>query len=144
MGGFLSELFLWVIDVSYFTYIRYFIKEEIFRRLLKVLVQVSYVIGATFTLAIIIDFISIISFPILIFYHISCKLYRLQVNIMVSLFYLFCGKKRNVLRKRVDYKYFDLDQLLMGTLLFIILLFLFPTVLVFYAAYTSLRVVFNY
>ncbi|KAI8390469.1 related to Phosphatidylinositol N-acetylglucosaminyltransferase subunit GPI1 [Nakaseomyces glabratus] len=142
MGGFLSELFLWVIDVSYFTYIRYFIKEEIFRRLLKVLVQVSYVIGATFTLAIIIDFISIISFPILIFYHISCKLYRLQVNIMVSLFYLFCGKKRNVLRKRVDYKYFDLDQLLMGTLLFIILLFLFPTVLVFYAAYTSLRVVF--
>lgn len=141
MGNFLSELFLWVIEISYISYIKYLADPDNIRRAVKLLIQTSYTFGATFTLALFIDFISILTLPIAIFYHISCKLYRFQVNVMVSLFYLFRGKKINVLRKRVDYKFFDLDQLLMGTLLFIILLFLFPTVLAFYSAYTLLRVI---
>lgn len=141
MGNFLSELFLWVIEISYLTYIKYFADPENVKRVVKLLIQTSYTFGATFTLALFIDFISILTFPISIFYHISCKLYSFQINVMVSLFYLFRGKKRNILRKRIDYKFFDLDQLLMGTLLFIILLFLFPTVLAFYSAYTTLRII---
>lgn len=141
MGNFLSELFLWVIEISYVSYIKYLVEPDNIRWVVKLLIQTSYTFGATFTLALFIDFISILTLPITIFYHISCKLYRFQVNVMISLFYLFRGKKINVLRKRIDYKFFDLDQLLMGTLLFIILLFLFPTVLAFYSAYTLLRVI---
>lgn len=73
------------------------------------------------------------------FYRISSKLYHCQLNIMASLFNLFCGKKRNVLRNRIDHNYFQLDQLLLGTLLFIILVFLTPTVMAFYMSYTVLR-----
>jgi len=49
-----------------------------------------------------------------------------------SLFNLFRGKRRNVLRNRIDSWDYDLDQLLLGTILFTLLAFLFPTVLVYY------------
>ncbi|KAF9520560.1 hypothetical protein BS47DRAFT_1387177 [Hydnum rufescens UP504] len=39
------------------------------------------------------------------------------------------GKRRNVLRNRIDSWDYDLDQLLLGTILFTLLAFLFPTVL---------------
>ena len=58
---------------------------------------------------------------------------------MTNLYYLFRGKKKNKLRDRIDFNYFELDQLLMGTLLFIIMVYLTPTVLAFYISYTCLR-----
>lgn len=48
---------------------------------------------------------------------------------------LFTGKRRNVLRNRTDSWDYDLDQLLLGTILFTLLAFLFPTVLVYYALF---------
>ncbi len=57
----------------------------------------------------------------------------------MSLFHLFRGKKHNVLRNRIDSCDYDLDQLLLGTILFTLLFFLLPTVLVFYITFTSAR-----
>ena len=45
------------------------------------------------------------------------------------------GKKWDVLRLRVDSCHYDTSQLLMGTLLFTILLFLVPTVATYYSAF---------
>jgi hypothetical protein len=49
---------------------------------------------------------------------------------------LFRGKKYNVLRRRVDTCVYDTNQLLLGTLLFTVVVFLFPTTLVYFVFFT--------
>ncbi|KAJ0424075.1 muts domain V-domain-containing protein [Aspergillus carlsbadensis] len=73
------------------------------------------------------------------FYIASARIFNWQLTIIISLFHLFRGKKRNVLRNRIDSCDYDLDQLLLGTILFTVLFFLLPTVIVFYLAFTSAR-----
>lgn len=136
---FLSELFLWIIDFTYLYIIKPLTEEEMLVRLLKINYNIMSTIGATFGLSITVDFLSLCSFHIFLFYHIINKLYSWQLNAMINLYYLFRGKKKNKLRKRVDFNYFELDQLLMGTLLFIIMVYLTPTVLAFYISYIVLR-----
>lgn len=74
-------------------------------------------------------------------HHISLlfRLYQLQTAGLMSLWRLFRGKKYNPLRHRVDSAEFDQQQLLLGTLVFTVLLFLLPTVLVYYFVFTGLR-----
>jgi hypothetical protein len=47
------------------------------------------------------------------------------------------GKRYNVLRNRVDSWDYDVDQLLLGTILFTLVAFLFPTILAYYALFTT-------
>ncbi|CAI2181191.1 10048_t:CDS:10, partial [Funneliformis geosporum] len=63
-----------------------------------------------------------------------------MLTILYSLFNLFQGKKWNTLRNRIDSCDYDLDQLLLGTILFTLLTFLFPTVVVYYATFAASRV----
>lgn len=49
--------------------------------------------------------------------------------------FLFLGKKWNVLRLRVDSVNYQADQLILGTILFTILLFLLPTVGLYYSVF---------
>lgn len=61
--------------------------------------------------------------------------YLFLMRVASSLFDVFRGKKRNPLHGgRVDKAQYDVDQLFLGTLLFTLLVFLFPTVLMYYAA----------
>ena len=53
------------------------------------------------------------------------------------IYFLFIGKKWNTLRNRIDSCDYDLDQLLLGTILFTLLTFLFPTVVVYYATFAA-------
>jgi phosphatidylinositol glycan class Q protein len=69
----------------------------------------------------------------------SARIYNWQLTIIISLFHLFRGKKRNILRNRIDSCDYDLDQLLLGTILFTLLFFLLPTVAVFYATFAGAR-----
>ena len=73
------------------------------------------------------------------FYVAAARIYDWQLSILISLFHLFRGKKRNVLRDRIDSCDYDLDQLLLGTIMFTLLAFLFPTVMVFYFAFATAR-----
>lgn len=73
------------------------------------------------------------------FYMASARIFHSQLTIIISLFHLFRGKKHNVLRKRIDSCDYDLDQLLLGTILFTLLFFLLPTVVVFYLTFASAR-----
>ena len=54
---------------------------------------------------------------------------------------MFIGKKYNPLRDRIDSANSTVDQLLIGTIVFTILLFLFPTTLVFYCVFLALQTV---
>ncbi|CCE61570.1 hypothetical protein TPHA_0A04950 [Tetrapisispora phaffii CBS 4417] len=141
LSSFLSELFLWIIENSYANFINVIISVKTLEIFIGYCAYISSVFGATFALSLMVDFISILSIHIQLFYLISRKIYFWQYNSINSFWYLFRGKKNNVLRKRIDHHDFELDQLLMGTLLFIILMFLLPTVLAFYISYASFQLV---
>lgn len=73
------------------------------------------------------------------FYAYACNLYSAQVKALVSLGRLFAGTKHNPLRNRVDSVRIQGDQLILGTLLFSVLLFLFPTTLLYYCVFTLVK-----
>lgn len=95
--------------------------------------------GASMPVSLFSDLLSILTLHIYAFYIASARIYSWQLTIIVSLFHLFRGKKRNTLRNRIDSCDYDLDQLLLGTILFTLLAFLLPTVGVFYATFASAR-----
>lgn len=139
LAHFLSELFLWIIDFSYSTYIRRILDVSSIQTVISIVSRTSCCFGVTFALSLTVDLMSVLSMHISLFYYISAKMYHWQLHVMRSLLYLFWGKKRNLLRKRVDSNMFELDQLVMGTLFFTVMVFLLPTLAVFYISFTALR-----
>jgi hypothetical protein len=101
---------------------------------------VSSFAGASLPVSMFSDLVSLLTIHIYSFYIASARIYNWQLTIIVSLFHLFRGKKRNVLRNRIDSCDYDLDQLLLGTILFTLLFFLLPTVAVFYATFAGARI----
>lgn len=60
----------------------------------------------------------------------------MHVKLLMNwLLYCILGKRYNVLRNRIDSWDYDLDQLLLGAILFTLITFLFPTVLVYYVLF---------
>jgi phosphatidylinositol glycan class Q protein len=86
------------------------------------------------------DLVSLLTLHIYSFYVASARIFHWQLTIIISLFHLFRGKKRNILRNRIDSCDYDLDQLLLGTILFTLQFFLLPTVFVFYLTFVSARI----
>lgn len=95
--------------------------------------------GASMPISLFSDLLSVLTLHIYYFYIASARIFHWQLTIIMSLFHLFRGKKQNVLRNRIDSCDYDLDQLLLGTILFTLLFFLLPTVLVFYLTFASAR-----
>ena len=136
LAAFLGDLFLWVIEywsttasiliTPHLPTIFYFIGYSSFA-------------GASMPIAICSDLLSLLTIHIYSFYVASAKIFNWQLTIISSLFHLFRGKKRNVLRNRIDNCGYDLDQLLLGTILFTLLFFLLPTVVVFYLTFATAR-----
>jgi phosphatidylinositol N-acetylglucosaminyltransferase subunit Q len=136
LAKFLGDLFLWVIDYW----------DNCMRQLQPALphiirlIGVSSFAGASLPVSMFSDLVSLLTIHIYSFYIASARIYNWQLTIIVSLFHLFRGKKRNVLRNRIDSCDYDLDQLLLGTILFTLLFFLLPTVAVFYATFAGARI----
>ena len=101
------------------------------------LIGVSAYAGATMPISLFSDLASLLTVHIHAFYLASARIFYWQFSVLRSLFHLFRGKKRNVLRNRIDSCDYDLDQLLLGTILFTLLFFLLPTVLVYYLLFAS-------
>lgn len=147
---FLGDLFLWVIYhwrgrfSSQLAFLR-LTATECIGSLRPYLPQVIYFIGfwsfagATMPIALFSDLLSLLTVHIYCFYTASARIFHWQLTIIISLFHLFRGKKHNVLRNRIDSCDYDLDQLLLGTILFTVLFFLLPTVIVFYLTFTAAR-----
>jgi phosphatidylinositol glycan class Q protein len=132
LAHFLAELFQWMI----------FAWREATSILIPYLPNLLLItgllgaIGATFIMAMFSDLLSLFTLHLQLFYIISAKIFHWIVQILDSTFHLFRGKRRNPLRNRVDSADYDLDQLLLGTIIFTALVFLLPTVAVFYLLFS--------
>jgi len=138
LAAFLGDLFLWVIEYWSSTTVML-----ILPRLPTIVhfIAFSSFAGASMPIAIFSDLLSLLTLHIYSFYIASARIFNWQLTIIISLFHLFRGKKRNVLRNRIDNCDYDLDQLLLGTILFTLLFFLLPTVVVFYLTFASGRMI---
>ncbi|KAG0055651.1 phosphatidylinositol N-acetylglucosaminyltransferase subunit gpi1 [Gryganskiella cystojenkinii] len=124
LNPFLGQLFKWLIELW---------------RVINI-IGLSGVFGATMTLSLISDVLAFTTLHIYWFYMVAARIFHWQLTILYSLFNLFRGKKRNTLRHRIDSCDYDLDQLLLGTILFTLLTFLFPTIMVYYLTFALSRV----
>lgn len=89
--------------------------------------------GMSLLLAMASDVLSLATIHLYTLYSQFAWLHNQQMSLLSSLWKLFRGKKQNVLRNRVDSNDYDVAQLLLGTLFFTVVFFLFPTTLVYYA-----------
>ena len=119
----------------------YFYSDFIARYLTNIISLVFLLapFGVTFSLAALHDFLKFLNLCLICFFIFSNRIFMLQVSALNSLARLFMGKKWNVLRKRVDSCDYDTSQLLMGTILFTILLFLLPTTGMYFLIFLLLR-----
>lgn len=135
LAAFLGDLFLWVIEnwAGFIGNLQPYLPHVIY------IIGCSSFAGASLPIALFSDLLSVLTIHIYSFYIASARIFNWQLSIIISLFHLFRGKKRNVLRNRIDSCDYDLDQLLLGTILFTVLFFLLPTVIVFYLTFASAR-----
>nr|CAG8525791.1 7069_t:CDS:10 [Entrophospora candida] len=133
LNKFMGELFLWLIDLW-----RDCVADvgPLTPKIMQI-IGLSGMLGASMVISLLSDFLSFMTLHIYLFYMVAAKIYNWQLTILYSLFNLFQGKKWNTLRKRIDSCDYDLDQLLLGTILFTLLTFLFPTVVVYYATFAA-------
>eukprot|EP00761_Pharyngomonas_kirbyi_P002542 gb/GECH01002546.1/.p1 GENE.gb/GECH01002546.1/~~gb/GECH01002546.1/.p1 ORF type:complete len:627 (+),score=72.80 gb/GECH01002546.1/:1-1881(+) len=100
---------------------------------------VSGVFGLSFMLAMFSDLLALLTSHLFLFYLLSARIYSSMLRAVYSLWNLFRGKKLNVLRQRVDSADYSVDQLLLGTVVFTIFVFLFPTVAIYYTSFAFVR-----
>ena len=140
---------------------------ELLHHSLSLLPAISFVVetacflGMTMTLSLSLDFISILTAHLHVCYFISSMIYRHVLLLIGSSWNLFrganflwgtilqyliqlfspasIGRRYNVLRNRTDPWDYDIDQLLLGTILFTLAAHLFPTILVYYALFALVR-----
>jgi len=96
--------------------------------------------GFTLPLTALHDFLKFLNLCLICFFVISQRISTLQVSALKSLGRLFMGKKWNILKDRVDTCQYDLNQLLVGTIIFTILLFLIPTTGMYTLVFLYLRI----
>ena len=136
LDHFLGEMFLWLLH-SFHSYLH---PQQFIPSLTYLAVTLSFFIGLSPLLALAVDSLKVLNLHFFLFYRIALRLYQWQVRALLSLFHLFRGKKWNVLRTRMDSNDYDLDQLLLGTVLFTLLFFGFPTIIVYYFLFGLVRI----
>ncbi|KZT56985.1 Gpi1-domain-containing protein [Calocera cornea HHB12733] len=104
------------------------------------LVGSSGMMGLTMSLSLLSDLLSLLSLPLYLCYMTVTTVFSSQLSAAYSLFNIFRGKRKNILRNRVDSMEYDLDQVLLGTILFTLVAFLFPTILAYYAFFAGIRI----
>jgi len=85
------------------------------------------------------DLFQLLTLHVHCFHAYARRLAHCQAKGITALWRLFIGKKYNPLRDRVDSADCSVEQLFLGTIIFTILLFLFPTSLTFYCVFLALK-----
>ncbi|GAA5925839.1 hypothetical protein JCM1841_006332 [Sporobolomyces salmonicolor] len=121
-------------------------EEFVLRPLLPYLPTVLYYLGwtgvfggASLLLSFASDLITLLCLPFFGCYVAITLIYRWSLIALGALFNVFRGKKYNPLRSRSEPARYEVDALLLGTILFVTLIFLFPTLAAFYLAFASSR-----
>ncbi|CAN0166178.1 unnamed protein product [Ectocarpus sp. 12 AP-2014] len=97
--------------------------------------------GLTTALAVAHDILRLLTLHTATAHTAFAALHNLHSSLLGSLWQLFRGRKRNVLRCRVDTCMYDACQLLLGTLVFTVLSFLTPTISVYYTFFCIVQAV---
>ena len=132
---FLYHIHLWVTFLHVATpYVSYFLTNYCLEALSKM--------GICMQLSLFQDAFNLLTFHIHCFYAYARRLFVSQSCGLMSLWRLFRGKKYNPLRDRVDTSSYNApDQLFLGALAFTILLFLYPTTLMYFTVFKALEFV---
>lgn len=99
--------------------------------------------GLSFVVAGAIDCAKLAAFHLYSFNLATTKIYHQQIEMLKSLMQLFRGRKYNVLRQRIDKMergQYRVDELVLGTFFFMVLLYLLPTTFAFYMLFFVMRV----
>ncbi|KAK9097391.1 hypothetical protein Sjap_022888 [Stephania japonica] len=110
----------------------------IFRIYIKMLALSGVMLGLTTSAALVRDTIIVATLHVSTLHRWISLLYSLQVQAFAALWRLFRGRKWNPLRKRFDSYDYNVEQHVVGSLLFTPLLLLLPTTSVFYIYFTIL------
>ncbi|KAI0216352.1 pig-Q, partial [Massospora cicadina] len=134
LASFLGELILWLI----YLWVEWTHRWKGFAWGVVWLVGgVGAVFGVTGALALVSDLLFVATLHLRWFYSLESGIYAWHFSLIQTLYHLFRGKKRNALQRRIDSCGYDVEQLILGTILFTILIFLFPTIAVYYAVAVS-------
>ncbi|KAJ1980301.1 pig-Q [Dimargaris verticillata] len=136
LDEFLGELFLWLIRL--WTLLIH-PTRAITAAVVELIGQCG-ILGASVQVALLSDYISLMTLHIYWFYAVAARIYHWQLAVLHSLLNLFRGRRINPLRCRIDSCNFELDQLLLGTILLALVFFLFPTIAVYYLTFATSRV----
>ncbi|KAG6335219.1 hypothetical protein ID866_3864 [Astraeus odoratus] len=98
---------------------------------LNLTVEIASLVGMTVAISMLLDLVGLFTAHFHACYLISSVIYRH--------IFMLVGKRYNVLRNRTDPWDYEVDQLLLGTILFTLAAHLFPTVLVYYAVFVLVR-----
>ena len=131
LAQFMGEVIIWSI-IAWKTLINVVLNAGPWQFLLRIIAFCGILGGAALQLSLVIDVFYLLSLQMWILYQSLARVYRQHLGALGALFRLFRGKKFNALRNRVDSGNYDMNELLMGTIFFTVLLFLLPTVLAFY------------
>ncbi|ODQ78490.1 hypothetical protein BABINDRAFT_39349 [Babjeviella inositovora NRRL Y-12698] len=138
LTSFIGELFLWT--VRFWTVLLEAVVLRYIQLWIKIIPYVTAFGGLSFAIGMVMDLVQLITFHTFCFQFSAARLYHWQISILRSLFKLIVGKRINVLRdNRTDKVDFSFDQLLLGTVLFMVLVYLVPTVFAFYLPFTLMR-----
>jgi hypothetical protein len=96
--------------------------------------------GFSFQMGLGLDVIRIVFLPINISHILFSNIYSFLIHLLYSLWLLFRGQKKNILRNRVDTYEYDQGELLFGVLLFSIVFFALPNIAAYHYFFVILRV----
>jgi phosphatidylinositol glycan class Q protein len=114
--------------------------EQALPRLVYAIGLAGSLAGLTMLLSLAADLLAVATLHLSILHRIARAILGAFTSMLFALFRLFRGKKRNWLRGgRIDNATYDADQLLLGTILFTILIFLFPTVMTYHVVFALAR-----
>ena len=98
-----------------------------------VFLNYGFLLGTDFGLYFIVQLIFFVYFGHYLYYIVMSRIYRMFVSTTYSLFLLFRSKRYNILKNRTEKTLFEMDQLVLGTIIFVPFVLAFPTVAIFYA-----------
>ena len=98
----------------------------------KYLVAPLGMLGISFQSAIAYDILVVITIHIHTIFYIFGFAHKISFEILATLFHMFRGKKYNVLKKKVDDAIYSIEELLLGMLIMTIILFILPTMSIYY------------
>ena len=96
--------------------------------------------GISFQSAMLCDVITLITLHAHCFYIYAAMLYKIEISSIRSLMRIVLGRRKNILKNRVESQEYTNRQLYLATLFFTTFLFLLPTVITYYVVFATVRI----